>query len=195
MSEKKYETTMTDIPRPPRSQPTSARAKSTSAFDMPQRSMTVPAKMKLGIASRIQFCEAPIRLDATMSSECPPSTRPSTAAAPSANTIGIDNAIRTTNSRPVEASSISVVPGRGNAGLLQGGFFRARHLERGKQPVDHDQATAHRRRGIEPGKAQFERRRGQHPVRSRQPDSLPAGERAEPGDHQVRNHVNRPLQT
>ena len=69
MSEKKYETTMTDMPRPPRSQPTSARARSTSAFDMPQRSISVPAKMKLGIASRTQFCEAPTRLEATISSE------------------------------------------------------------------------------------------------------------------------------
>ena len=49
---------MTDMPSPPRSQPTSARARSTSAFDMPQRSMTVPAKMKLGIASKTQFCDA-----------------------------------------------------------------------------------------------------------------------------------------
>src|ERR1044071_7046059 len=164
MSEKKYDTTITDMPRPPRSQPTSARAKSTSAFDVPQRSMTVPAKIKLGIASRIQFCEAPIRLDATMSSECPPSTRPRTAAGPGANTIGIDSAIRTTNSRPVEASSISVGPGRGDTRLLQGVFFRARHLERGKQPIEHDQRAADRRRGIEPGKAQLERRRGQHSI-------------------------------
>src|SRR3979409_1002260 len=82
MSEKKYETTITDMPSPPRSQPTSARAKSTSAYDMPHRSMIVPAKMKLGIASRIQFCEAPIRLDASISSEKPPHTNPVTAAAP-----------------------------------------------------------------------------------------------------------------
>ncbi len=69
MSEKKYETTITDMPSPPRSQPTRARARSTSAFDMPQRSMTVPAKIKLGIASNIQFCDAPIRLEASISSE------------------------------------------------------------------------------------------------------------------------------
>ncbi len=68
MSEKKYETTMTDMPRPPRSQPTNARARSTSAFDMPQRSMIVPAKMKDGIASKTQFCDPAIMLEATISS-------------------------------------------------------------------------------------------------------------------------------
>jgi len=31
MSEKKYDTTITDMPRPPRNHPTSARASSTSA--------------------------------------------------------------------------------------------------------------------------------------------------------------------
>ena len=36
------------MPRPPRTQPTIARANSTSAFDMPQRSITVPAKMNDG---------------------------------------------------------------------------------------------------------------------------------------------------
>ena len=58
MSEKKYETTMTDMPSPPRSQPTNARARSTSAFDMPQRSIIDPAKIKDGIASNTQFCDA-----------------------------------------------------------------------------------------------------------------------------------------
>ena len=69
MSEKKYETTITDMPSPPRSQPTKALARSTSAFDMPQRSMTVPANTKLGIASSTQFCDAPTRLDASISKE------------------------------------------------------------------------------------------------------------------------------
>src|SRR5260370_39228611 len=55
------------MPRPPRSQRTKARARSTSAFDMPQRSMTVPAKMKDGIASKTQFCDPAIMLEATIS--------------------------------------------------------------------------------------------------------------------------------
>ena len=35
---------------------------------MPQRSMIVPAKMKDGIASKTQFCEPAIMLEATISS-------------------------------------------------------------------------------------------------------------------------------
>src|SRR5207237_7293224 len=119
MSEKKYETTITDMPSPPRSQPTNARARSTSAFDMPHRSITVPAKTKLGIASSTQFCDAPTRLDASISSELPPSTSPITAAAPSAKTIGTEKATRTTKRMPVVASSMSVVPRRGDPGLVE----------------------------------------------------------------------------
>ncbi len=68
MSEKKYDTTITDMPSPPRSQPTMARASSTSACDIPQRSITLPAKMKHGIASRTQFCEPATRLDGSICS-------------------------------------------------------------------------------------------------------------------------------
>src|SRR5690348_15883614 len=146
MSEKKYETTITDMPSAPRSQTTSARARSTSAFDMPQRSITVPAKTKLGIASSTQFCDAPTRLEASISSECPPSTRPVTAAAPSAKTIGTDNATSTTNTIPVAASSMSVVSSGGDAGLV-----RLRHgqgLEQEAEPVDDDQRPADRGRYI-----------------------------------------------
>src|ERR1051325_391572 len=57
ISEKKYATTITDMPSPPRTQPTIARASSTSAWLMPQRSMRLPAKTKAGIASSTQLCE------------------------------------------------------------------------------------------------------------------------------------------
>ena len=60
MSEKKYDTTITDMPSPPRSQPTSARASSTSECDMPARSIRLPANTKEGIASSTQLCEAAI---------------------------------------------------------------------------------------------------------------------------------------
>src|SRR5205085_8376528 len=136
---------MTDMPSPPRSQPTNARARSTSAFDMPQRSITVPAKMKLGIASNTQFCDAPIRLEASISSEWPPNTSPITAAAPSAKTIGTENATSRTKRRPVAASAISVVPRGGHAGLADRLHFgRLGRLERHCETIEHDQHAADR---------------------------------------------------
>ena len=57
MSEKKYATTITDMPSPPLTQPISARASSTSAWLMPQRSIRLPANTKAGIASSTQLCE------------------------------------------------------------------------------------------------------------------------------------------
>src|ERR1700722_2805699 len=57
ISEKKYATTITDMPSPPLTQPISARASSTSAWLMPQRSIRLPAKTKAGIASSTQLCE------------------------------------------------------------------------------------------------------------------------------------------
>src|SRR3954462_2904394 len=57
ISEKKYATTIIDKPSPPLTQPTSARASSTSAWLMPQRSIRLPANTKAGIASSTQLCE------------------------------------------------------------------------------------------------------------------------------------------
>src|SRR6266568_7178259 len=161
MSEKKYETTITDMPSPPRSQPTSARAKSTSAFDMPQRSITVPAKTKLGIASCTQCCDAPTRLDASISSELPPSTSPMTAAAPSAKTIGTEKATRTTKRMPVVASSMSVVSRRGDPGLVEAlGRQHRLRLDGRRETVKDDQRAADRRRGVEPSEVDLQGRRG-----------------------------------
>jgi len=57
MSEKKYATTITDMPSPPLTQPISARANSTSAWLIPQRSIKLPANTKAGIASSTQLCD------------------------------------------------------------------------------------------------------------------------------------------
>src|SRR5438067_7325781 len=57
MSEKKYATTITDMPSPPLTQPISARASSTSAWLMPQRSIKLPANTKAGMASSTQLCD------------------------------------------------------------------------------------------------------------------------------------------
>ena len=91
MSEKKYDTTITDMPSPPRSQPTSARASSTSECDMPARSIRLPANTKDGMASSTQLCDAAIMLEPSCCIGKPPSQSPATPAAPRQNTIGSDS--------------------------------------------------------------------------------------------------------
>ncbi len=105
MSEKKYDTTITDIPRPPRSQPTSARASSTSECDMPARSIRLPANTKEGMASSTQLCDAAIMLEPSCCIGNPPSHRPVTPAAPRQNTIGSDSSRSAMKTTPVAASS------------------------------------------------------------------------------------------
>src|SRR6185295_10034795 len=91
MSEKKYDTTITDMPSPPRSQPTSARANSTSECDMPARSIRLPANTNDGIASSTQLCDAAIMLEPSCCRGKPPIHRPTTPAAPRQKTIGSDS--------------------------------------------------------------------------------------------------------
>ena len=105
MSEKKYDTTITDMPSPPRSQPTIARASSTSECDMPARSIRLPANTKDGIASSTQLCDAAIMLEPSCCIGKPPSQRPTTPAAPRQNTIGSDSSRSPTKTTPVAARS------------------------------------------------------------------------------------------
>ena len=51
------------MPSPPRTQPTSPRARLTSAYDIPQRSMSAPAKTNVGTARSTQLCEPATRAD------------------------------------------------------------------------------------------------------------------------------------
>ena len=103
MSEKKYDTTITDMPSPPRSQPTSARASSTSECDMPARSIRLPANTNEGIASSTQLCDAAISDEPSCCIGKPPSQRPVTPAAPRQNTIGSDSTSSATNTSTVAA--------------------------------------------------------------------------------------------
>ena len=63
MPEKKYSASTTDMPSPPRTQPTSTRARLTSAYDIPQRSMRLPANTKVGMARSTQCWVPATRLD------------------------------------------------------------------------------------------------------------------------------------
>ena len=105
MSEKKYDTTITDMPRPPRSQPTSARASSTSECDMPARSIRLPANTKEGMASSTQLCDAAIMLEPSCCIGKPPSQSPTTPATPRQNTIGKDSSSSPTKTSAVAARS------------------------------------------------------------------------------------------
>ena len=69
MPEKKYSASTTDMPSPPRTQPTSTRARLTSAYDIPQRSMRLPANTKVGMARSTQCWVPATRLDGSFSSE------------------------------------------------------------------------------------------------------------------------------
>src|SRR3954462_5315985 len=97
MSEKKYATTITDMPSPPLTQPIIARASSTSAWLMPQRSIRLPANTMAGIASSTQLCDP----DTSAGESCcigePPIQSPAIPATPSANTIGIESRTSTAN--------------------------------------------------------------------------------------------------
>src|SRR2546425_12924724 len=88
MPEKKYSARTTDMPSPPRTQPTRLRARLTRAYDIPQRSMRLPAKINVGMARSTQLCEPATRAEGSFWSEKLPSTRPSMPESPSANTIG-----------------------------------------------------------------------------------------------------------
>ena len=57
------------MPRPPRTQPTRARARFTSAYDMPHRSIRLPANTKVGMARSTQLWEPATRAEGIFSSE------------------------------------------------------------------------------------------------------------------------------
>src|SRR5437762_5581956 len=106
IAEKKYSASTTDSPRPPRTQPTSARARLTSAYDIPQRSMRLPANTKVGMASSTQLWEPATSADGSLVSEKLPTSRPVKPARPSAKTIGSDSRVSTMNVMPTEATSM-----------------------------------------------------------------------------------------
>src|SRR2546425_8971446 len=93
------------MPSPPRTQPTRLRARLTRAYDIPQRSMRLPAKINVGMARSTQLCEPATRAEGSFWSEKLPSTRPSMPESPSANTIGVERATRTTKLRSEEHTS------------------------------------------------------------------------------------------
>src|SRR4029453_4346003 len=107
MAEKKYSASTTDTPRPPRTRPTRARARSTSAYDIPQRSIRLPAKRKVGRASKTQLGEPAPRLDGSFWSEKFPASSPAKPAMPSENTIGSERIVSTREVMATVATSIA----------------------------------------------------------------------------------------
>src|SRR5216110_90627 len=105
MPEKKYSASTTEMPSPPRTGPTSARARSTSAYDIPQRSIRLPANTKVGMASSTQLCEPATSEEGSLVSEKLPTSRPVKPARPSAKTIGSESSVSTTNVTTTEPTS------------------------------------------------------------------------------------------
>src|SRR5439155_12447523 len=142
--EKKYSASTTDMPRPPRTQPIIARARSTSAYDIPHRSMRLPAKMKVGMASSTQLCEPATRLEGSFCSEKLPTTSPVKPAMPSEKTMAArrSSAPGTSPPRRRRASGRSAPGVRGGGGAVD----------------DHQQAADHRRQ-VQPAEVEVECRR------------------------------------
>ncbi len=87
--EKPYSATTTAIPRPPRIQPTRACASRTRRTAMPPVSISMPAKMKSGIASSTnESTDWWICCAMMMSGNSPFQARPARPAAPIANATG-----------------------------------------------------------------------------------------------------------
>src|SRR5262245_28004275 len=95
--EKKYSARTTDIPSPPRTQPTRPRARLTSAYDIPQRSMRLPANTNVGTARSTQLCDPATRAEGSFWSEKVPRASPTTPESPRAKTMGVERATRSTN--------------------------------------------------------------------------------------------------
>src|SRR3954468_20922405 len=137
ISEKKYATTITDMPSPPLTQPTSARASSTSAWLMPQRSIRLPANTKAGIGSSTQLCDPETSAEESCCSGKPPIQRPATPATASANTIGIDRRISATKmTRTARSIMDGIVPASVQRVALR------RRREEHREPVDDNQNAA-----------------------------------------------------
>src|SRR5919202_1763293 len=147
--EKKYSASTTDIPRPPRTDPTSARARSTSAYDIPQRSMRLPAKTNVGMASSTQLWEPATRLDGSFWSENPPATNPAKPAIPSEKTIGSETAVRTRNVTTTTLTSMA-------SGRCLRSLHRAHGVDEAVRAVDHDEDPTDDRGEIEPAQIEIE---------------------------------------
>src|SRR5262245_36498025 len=155
MPEKKYSASTTDMPSPPRTQPTRPRARFTSAYDIPQRSMRAPAKTNAGTARSTQLCEPATSADGSFCSEKLPSARPITPESPSAKTIGVDSATISTNAMTTEAT-ISL---RRTTRELTPVSAAGHHVRERDQAVDDHQGASGHRREIEPAQVEHERRR------------------------------------
>ena len=141
MPEKMYSATTTAIARPPRIQPTSACARCTSRTAMPPVSISMPAKMKSGIASSTNESTAWwICCMMTMSGNSPLHQSPASPAAPIANATGTPRSSSTRNTRIATAITL----------LLPAPAVPAPRRASERQAVEDHQRAADRHRGIDP---------------------------------------------
>ena len=152
MPEKKYSASTTDMPRPPRTRPTRARARSTSAYDIPQRSIRLPAKTKVGMASRTQLCEPATRLEGSFCSEKFAGQQPGEAGDAQREDDGQREDRQHQEREADRRDEHRSVTLRADRAALPGIHERC-------HTVDDDQRTAHHRREIEPAQVEIERGR------------------------------------
>src|SRR5437868_5324175 len=152
MPEKKYSASTTDMPRPPRTQPTSTRARFTSAYDIPHFSMRFPANTKVGMASNTQCCVPATRLEGSFCSEKLPRTSPTKPAIPRAKTMGMARAASTMNERPTAPKSTLLGRGHFELGPAPAPAVRDR-----RKTVDDDEHAARDGGQVEPAEIQVQR--------------------------------------
>src|SRR6185295_16872487 len=175
-----YSASTTDMPRPPRTQPTSTRARFTSAYDIPHFSIRLPAKTNVGIARSTQCCVPDTRLDGSFSSEKLPRTSPTNPAMPSAKTMGIASAARTMNEMPTAPKSMLL-----GLGDFEGGPSAAPAIRDGREAVDDEQNPAHDRRQVQPAEIHVQRGRRGEAVQLGHGPAERRDEHPEAGDEQV----------
>src|SRR5687768_3226301 len=153
MPEKNISPTMTAIPRPPRTKPTSAFARFTRRVAMPPVSISAPASTNSGIASSVNESALITSRCVTMDIGTEPAKgMTAIAAAPIAKAMGTSSRIRTTN------STISAVM---TIALLRAGLVRRVQRHSAQRPpelrhqINENQETRNGHRQVKPtaGKA------------------------------------------
>src|ERR1051325_122682 len=178
--EKKYSASTTDMPSPPRTQPTSTRARFTSAYDMPHFSIRFPANTNVGIASSTQCCVPETRLEGSFCSEKLPSTSPTKPATPSAKTMGMASAARTMKARPTAPKSTLL-----GFGDVEHGPPPAPAVGDRREAVDRDEDASHDGREVQPPEVEVERRRRREAVQLRHRPAEDGHDHAEARDEQA----------
>src|SRR3990172_5967592 len=149
--------------------------------------MRLPAKTNVGMARRTQCWVPATRLDGSFCSEKLPIRRPRKPDRPSAKTMGMDSAARTTNEMPTAPKSmLETLRSR------ETGPPPAPAVGDGRRAVDHDQHAADHRREVEPAQVEIQRGRERLAVELGHLPAEDRHQRPEPRDEEVVRGEHRP---